>query len=328
MLCAVDRALGSFHTVTHTQMPTCSARHVAAQVEKQCAKFFTMHVDQDTIDQGFIIAAHSPALSKFKLLLFEQAPDGHQWELVRQVRAMVSSRVSSYATVCCLPVFGGYPPPVLMSCSTHAQEDSTRMRKVTAAALFFLQLPTVTIGSAPSPLETGGDLEQARARHGGLVHGQLSAAAVHGPSAQRGCHLRRCGHMQVLFKRLQGVRPRETVPLKPGAILFAVYCDNWCELLLLLRMATWCIAQNTCRNMTSQHTDIHCVQHHTCRFKRATFTLEALSPAQLTADACGRVQQVDQQLLERKQEVSAFEAEFRKVSLQWLADDDMLQTAH
>lgn len=34
------------------------------------------------------------------------------------------------------------------------------MHKVTAAALFFLHLPTVTIGTAPSPLETGGDLEQ------------------------------------------------------------------------------------------------------------------------------------------------------------------------
>lgn len=65
----------------------------AVQVEKQCAKFFTMHVDQDTIDKGFIIAAHSPALSKFKLLLFEQAPDGHQWELVRQVRAMLNSQL-------------------------------------------------------------------------------------------------------------------------------------------------------------------------------------------------------------------------------------------
>jgi hypothetical protein len=51
------------------------------------------------------------------------------------------------------------------------------------------------------------------------------------------------------------------------------------------------------------------------RFKRATFTLEALSPAQLAADACNEVQQVDQQLLERRREVSAFEAEFRKVLL-------------
>jgi hypothetical protein len=57
------------------------------------------------------------------------------------------------------------------------------MRKVTAAALFFLQLPTVTIGSAPSPLETGGDLEQARARCIGLAHRQLSFADVRGSPA-------------------------------------------------------------------------------------------------------------------------------------------------
>jgi hypothetical protein len=43
-----------------------------------------------------------------------------------------------------------------------------------------------------------------------------------------GCQLSMCAHVQVLFKRLQGVRPRESVPLKPGAMLFAVYCDNWC----------------------------------------------------------------------------------------------------
>ena len=54
------------------------------------------------------------------------------------------------------------------------------MRKVTAAALFFLQLPTVTIGSAPSPLETGGDLEQARAPLKVAEHRQLSAAALYG----------------------------------------------------------------------------------------------------------------------------------------------------
>lgn len=54
------------------------------------------------------------------------------------------------------------------------------MRKVTAAALFFLQLPTVTIGSAPSPLETGGDLEQARAPLEVVEQWRLSAAALHG----------------------------------------------------------------------------------------------------------------------------------------------------
>jgi hypothetical protein len=71
--------------------------YMAVQVEKQCAKFYTMHVDQDTIDQGFIIAAHSPAVSKFKLLLFEQAPDGHQWELVRQVTATIATDLSTDA---------------------------------------------------------------------------------------------------------------------------------------------------------------------------------------------------------------------------------------
>ena len=106
---AIDTALAAFQCAALTHVLIKLAHHMAAQVEKQCAKFFTMHVDQDTIDRGFIIAAHSPALSKFKLLLFEQAPDGHQWELVRQVRAMLDSHVSTYATVCCPPAVGGYP---------------------------------------------------------------------------------------------------------------------------------------------------------------------------------------------------------------------------
>ncbi len=33
--------------------------------------------------------------------------------------------------------------------------------------------------------------------------------------------------LQVLFKRLQGVKQRESVPLKPGPLLIAVYGDNW-----------------------------------------------------------------------------------------------------
>lgn len=104
-------------SATLTHVPTEFARHTAAQVEKQCAKFFTMHVDQDTIDQGFIIAAHSPALSKFKLLLFEQAPDGHQWELVRQVRARPIVHIGTYALVCYPIAFGKYPSAMLTTSS-------------------------------------------------------------------------------------------------------------------------------------------------------------------------------------------------------------------
>lgn len=63
-----------------------------------------------------------------------------------------------------------------------------------------------------------------------------------------------------------------------------------------------------------------------CRFKRATFTLEALSPAQLAADTCNEVQKVDKQLLERQAEVSRFEGEFRKVMGSLL--QHLLETRH
>lgn len=35
----------------------------------------------------------------------------------------------------------------------------------------------------------------------------------------------------LLFKRLEGVRKRPTMPFKPGPLLIAAYGDNWCNLL-------------------------------------------------------------------------------------------------
>ena len=72
------------------------------------------------------------------------------------------------------------------------QEDSMKAKKHThVAGLFFLPFATYSVGPKPSPLET----------------------ADGGPEA-------------VLFKRLQGLRRREQVSLKPGRIMVAVYGDN------------------------------------------------------------------------------------------------------
>ena len=46
------------------------------QVEKQLAKFYSLHVTQQQLDEGFIISAYSASGSKFKLLLFEATADG------------------------------------------------------------------------------------------------------------------------------------------------------------------------------------------------------------------------------------------------------------
>ncbi len=62
--------------------------------------------------------------------------------------------------------------------SMRLQEDSTKMHRVTAAALFFLNITTVTIGAAPSPLETGGDLEQVTSLHAAVLKFLLQTAAT------------------------------------------------------------------------------------------------------------------------------------------------------
>ena len=48
---------------------------VHMQVEKQLARFYSLHITQQQLDQGFVISAYSTQSSKFKLLLFETTPD-------------------------------------------------------------------------------------------------------------------------------------------------------------------------------------------------------------------------------------------------------------
>jgi len=62
------------------RLPT--SMHV--QVEKQLARFYSLHITQQQLDQGFVISAYSTQSSKFKLLLFEATPDGRH-ELVFSV---------------------------------------------------------------------------------------------------------------------------------------------------------------------------------------------------------------------------------------------------
>ena len=54
------------------------------QIDKTAAAFYELAVTQRQIDEGLIIAAHSRAGSRFKLLLFERTWEGH-WEVVAQV---------------------------------------------------------------------------------------------------------------------------------------------------------------------------------------------------------------------------------------------------
>ena len=56
------------------------------QVEKQLARFYSLRITQQQLDEGFIISAYSTQSSKFKLLLFEATDDGRH-ELAFSVNA-------------------------------------------------------------------------------------------------------------------------------------------------------------------------------------------------------------------------------------------------
>mmetsp|Transcript_10383 Transcript_10383/g.31263 ORF Transcript_10383/g.31263 Transcript_10383/m.31263 type:complete len:409 (-) Transcript_10383:1044-2270(-) len=122
-----------------------------------------------------------------------------------------------------------------------AQDDSTKMAKQRVASFMHLHLTTAELGPMGSPIETGGDLEA------------------------------------LLFKRLEGVRKRPTMPFKPGPLLIAAYGDNW--------------------------------------FKPCRFTLEATRSSGVSADACHAVEAVDSELLAQRSKVLGFQSDFRAAQL-------------
>ena len=53
-------------------------------MDKGQAAFYDIMITKEDIDSGFVIGAHSPVGSKFKLLLFEETETG-RWEVHHQV---------------------------------------------------------------------------------------------------------------------------------------------------------------------------------------------------------------------------------------------------
>eukprot|EP01025_Chloroclados_australasicus_P065888 TRINITY_DN8998_c0_g1_i1.p1 TRINITY_DN8998_c0_g1~~TRINITY_DN8998_c0_g1_i1.p1 ORF type:complete len:436 (-),score=33.40 TRINITY_DN8998_c0_g1_i1:249-1466(-) len=82
-------------------------------VSKQQAHFFSIKIDQQTIDEGFCIVAHStPQQSRFKLLLFDLSGEGgYTWSLAHQ-------------------------------------EDSVKLGKSTVCGLYFMGFDTYTLDSS------------------------------------------------------------------------------------------------------------------------------------------------------------------------------------
>ena len=74
-----------------------TASVASVQVEKQLAKFYSLHVSQQQLDEGFIISAYSASGSKFKLLLFEATADGrHELVFSASIQGALTSHVAPH----------------------------------------------------------------------------------------------------------------------------------------------------------------------------------------------------------------------------------------
>lgn len=103
--------------------------------------------------------------------------------------------------------------PTAPSTQWHLQEDSVKTAKgMQMAGLYFLPFETMSVGPRPSPLEVAEDPEA------------------------------------VLFRRLEGLRERDTASLTPGRLLIAVYGDNWS----VLPAGKLSFAEHVCQTTSQQ----------------------------------------------------------------------------
>eukprot|EP00268_Persea_americana_P021750 TRINITY_DN2165_c0_g1_i1.p1 TRINITY_DN2165_c0_g1~~TRINITY_DN2165_c0_g1_i1.p1 ORF type:complete len:409 (-),score=87.32 TRINITY_DN2165_c0_g1_i1:318-1544(-) len=108
-------------TVTVRPLPLGTA--VSGKVEKQCAHFFGVTINEQQAQAGIVIRVTSAAQSKFKLLYFEQEENG------------------------------GY--------GLALQEDSEKTGKVTSAGMYFLHFQVYRLDSAMNALAAAKDPEAA-----------------------------------------------------------------------------------------------------------------------------------------------------------------------
>ncbi|XP_071735619.1 chaperone protein dnaJ 15 [Rutidosis leptorrhynchoides] len=109
-------------TVTVRPLPIGSS--VSGKVEKQCAHFFGVSINEEQARSGIVVRVTSAAQSKFKLLYFEQDNGG-----------------------------GGY--------SLALQEDSDKTGKVTSAGMYFLHFQVYRMDSTVNALAMAKDPEAA-----------------------------------------------------------------------------------------------------------------------------------------------------------------------
>jgi hypothetical protein len=99
------QVLEAAYTGTFEAAPLRFGEAISGRVEKASCQYYTLEVTQRHITRGFIIGAHSVTGSKFKLLMFEAAEEGGQWELQLQedsikARILLSAGIPLLSILC------------------------------------------------------------------------------------------------------------------------------------------------------------------------------------------------------------------------------------
>ncbi|KAL2233375.1 UNVERIFIED_CONTAM: Chaperone protein dnaJ 15 [Sesamum indicum] len=194
---------------TPTVRPLPIGNSVSGKVEKQCAHFFSVSINEEQAEAGIVVRVTSAAQSKFKLLYFEHEANGGYGLALQGCHGaghgcagLKPSTLLGNGLLCRTLDLGYIPPSHIDECAmvfTMATlfcvrsflEECERTGKVTTAGMYFLRFQVYRMDSTMNALAMAKDPEAA------------------------------------FFKRLEGLQPCEVSELKAGTHIFAVYGDNF-----------------------------------------------------------------------------------------------------
>ncbi|KAJ6899268.1 chaperone protein dnaJ 15-like isoform X1 [Populus alba x Populus x berolinensis] len=175
-------------TVTVRPLPVGTS--VSGKVEKQCAHFFGVTINEQQAEAGIVVRVTSTTQSKFKLLYFEQDANGG-YGLALQVLFLSHTPyyVDDKGIDACQ--WQSLRWEDIEDSEKSGKEDSEKSGKVTSAGMYFLHFQVYRMDSTVNALAIAKDPDAA------------------------------------FFKRLEGLQPCEVSELKAGTHIFAVYGDNF-----------------------------------------------------------------------------------------------------
>ncbi|PPS09381.1 hypothetical protein GOBAR_AA11262 [Gossypium barbadense] len=177
-------------TVTVRPLPIGTS--VSGKVDKQCAHFFGVTINDEQAECGIVV----------RLLYFEHDINGGYGLALQKFLA-----IGHASTLCMIMMTKAFVVVAMMhlsfsdifsevkrypvTCSCVSEEDSEKTGKVTSAGMYFLHFQVYRMDSTVNALAIAKDPESA------------------------------------FFKRLEGLQPCEVSELKSGTHIFAVYGDNF-----------------------------------------------------------------------------------------------------